>query len=404
MISLYEQVAEVALNCFSSLPQKCKPRIAADGRQEWTPLAAVVVARGHPDQTLVECVSLATGTKCLPATALPGCAGGVLHDSHAEILALRGFNRWLLQEVQLLLNEPSSGSPYLRRVEAAKSNPVDARPFRLADDVSLHFFSTEAPCGDASMELLMGSKAPEDTVPWSVDAIDASLLGRGHFSRLGVVRRKPARADAQMSLSKSCSDKLALKQVTSVLSFPADIFLEQTPNAFLSSLVVPADQYNEIGFARAFGPTGRMSRVSSDSPYYFNIVRLPENFPRFQFAKSRSSSPSIKASNISALYIRGPSETHTGHLEVLLNGVKQGFKQSHTDPRKESLVCRKQMWLASIQCVDSRNLPALRGSGATYLVAKSCLARSVLILRKNDATAALGGWARNVGDETWTLT
>ena len=126
-------------------------------------------------------------------------------------------------------------------------------------------FTSEAPCGDASLEILMKSRPAEDNLPWALDPIrtdtlcEASMLGRGHFTQLGLVRRKPARGDADVSLSKSCTDKLALKQFTGLLSFPADVLIDVNHSAFLKSLVLYPNQYDETGYTRAFGRTGRLS-------------------------------------------------------------------------------------------------------------------------------------------------
>ncbi len=56
-------------------------------------------------------------------------------------------------------------------------------------------YCSEAPCGDASMELVM--EAQEDATPWPIashdDGSPTQLLGRGSFSQLGIVRRKPCK-------------------------------------------------------------------------------------------------------------------------------------------------------------------------------------------------------------------
>ncbi|ETN38085.1 uncharacterized protein HMPREF1541_07709 [Cyphellophora europaea CBS 101466] len=402
MTSLAEKVAQAALDCFSALPQKCKPRTAAGGRKEWTPLAAVVISRGH-DDAIVECLSLGTGTKCLPAVAVPNCHGAVLHDSHAEVLALRGFNRWLLQEIHYQLVNLNYTSPYLIR-QIPREGDRHSKPFRLADDVSLYFFATEAPCGDASMELLIGSKTPEDAIPWELPSSDSSLPGRGHFSILGAVRRKPARADAQASMSKSCSDKLAIKQATSILSFPVDLLVQRTPNTFLSALIIPSSQYNETGYHRAFGPTGRMQSIDSDNVLFFNVISLPHNAVRFQFEKRRNDLEPAKASNVSALWIRGYNEIAGHSIEVLLNGVKQGFKQFEHHRGKESMVCRKQMWLQGSIIIRLLQVDALNDGTLSYKNAKNDPARSACVEIRNTATQRLGNWHKNAGDDAWTLT
>lgn len=56
-------------------------------------------------------------------------------------------------------------------------------------------YSSEAPCGDASMELII--EAQVDPRPWSMHDSDEGtpqmLRGRGGFAELGIVRRKPGR-------------------------------------------------------------------------------------------------------------------------------------------------------------------------------------------------------------------
>ena len=426
MPSLAEKVAHIALAKFDSLPGKCKPRSLPDGRKEWTPMSAVVLAQIGGDQNLT-CVSLATGTKCLPASALPRCKGLVLHDCHAEVLALRGFNYWLLAEVQQTLRNPSYRSPYLDINTVGEASDRPEPPFMIRDDISIHFFTTEAPCGDASMELLMESFISNDAAPWPVDdSTSVTLQGRGHFSLLGYVRRKPARADAEASLSKSCTDKLAVKQFSSILSFPTDLFIRKTPSAYIQALVVCADQYHTIGYGRAFGRSGRLSSLSNLG-HFFQVEALPVDFPRFAFAKQQQSSSTLpvskpKVSNISTLWISRTASKEMDIVEVLINGVKQGYKQWDEKVSKASVVSRKQLQhLATsiggllgqehsgryFEAVTKRRtvywLKCVHDalSASTYEEAKSSQLRtSSRDLRKN-VTDALGNWTRATLDSDW---
>ncbi|KAK5196560.1 hypothetical protein LTR99_005347 [Exophiala xenobiotica] len=432
MTSLPERIALLVVSKFETLPSKCKPRALAEGRREWTPLSAVVLSKeGHEGD--LTCISLATGTKCLSASALPKCHGMVLHDSHAEILALRGFNHWLLTEVQNILHRPAYQSPFLELAEGRESdhNPDNLlsgfpAPFRLKQDVSIHFFTTEAPCGDASMEVLMGSMPSEKTEPWPVDdnALTA-LQGRGHFSLLGYVRRKPARADAEPSLSKSCTDKLAVKQFSSALSYPADLFIQQTENAYIQDLIVYAHQYNATSYQRAFGPSGRLSNIV-DSGRFFNVLPLPTSFTRFSYESApdtANDSLKPKASNISALWIKASTSDTADVVEVLINGVKQGFKQWDSRPAKASSISRfKLLQLAlrivttqSGECPDANHtVNPLRPmddswllnlhhalSASTYSTAKATHLRQSRRASKENITAALGNWTKNEGDHDW---
>jgi tRNA-specific adenosine deaminase 1 len=324
----------------------------------------------------------------------------------------------------MLLN-PSYQSMYLQHSEGTPTHTEKSdslMPFAFKEDVSFHFFTTEAPCGDASMDLLIGSRHPADSVPWSIPALTsqeeqaASLLGRGYFSQLGAVRRKPARGDAEATLSKSCTDKLALKQFSSLLAFPVDMFVCQTANAFIQSVIVYEGQYDIVGYARAFGSTGRLVSVASRGAHFFGFRPLPVSVSRFPFDKNPGVS-SQKASNVSALWIRGAGLSSTHVVESLLNGVKQGFKQFEERTWKESVVCRKQMWLLG-QGVGSLIVhsqprtvhdPTLVLSiqewlrADTYHEAKGSTIREFKKGKKGAVIEKLAGWVSNNGDEEWTL-
>lgn len=420
-MSLYERIALTGLERFDSLPSKCKPRQFEDGKREWTSMTAIVLSYGL-EQTSTLCVSLATGTKCLPSSIVAHCKGMVLHDSHAEILALRAFNRWISDEISRMLQDSSFTSRFLSHQWGPDSTgKIERKPFQFKEDVSIHMFTTEAPCGDASMEILMSSMPAEKAIPWPIAVSDTEpgLLGRGNFSILGAVRRKPARADAEPSLSKSCTDKLALKQFTSVLSFPMDHFIEHSHNNFLQSLIVYSDQYSAAGYTRAFGTSGRLSPIArkyGGKARFFDIKVLPPSFKSFPFSKSCSSDNRFKTSNISAIYIQDPQATSiTGCVEVLLNGVKQGFKQLEHRPLKQSKVCRRAMWRAGMEVLSQlcdkyetnrkdKDLYILYSEtnlrSSCYLEAKGEGERRML---KMEIIQALGGWIKNDREDNWGL-
>ena len=134
--------------------------------------------------------------KCLPRAKIPQAAGTVLHDWHAEILAIRAFNHFLLQECLLLLSNSACSSPFVRRRENREASHVGGlQPFTIPENVKIHMYSSEAPCGDASMEVVMD--AQKDPTPWPIAAESvlenqtSKLKGRESFSELGIVRRKP---------------------------------------------------------------------------------------------------------------------------------------------------------------------------------------------------------------------
>lgn len=145
--------------------------------------------------------------KCLTAKSVPKAGGYVLHDWHAEILAIRAFNLFLVQECRNLATSTEATSDILRRRTASETSIGQGlQPFTLHDHIKIYMYCSEAPCGDASMELTMC--AQDDATPWPVPSKDASsiekstelLMGRGYFSRLGIVRRKPCIVTSAMGL------------------------------------------------------------------------------------------------------------------------------------------------------------------------------------------------------------
>ncbi|KAK5046932.1 hypothetical protein LTR84_007286 [Exophiala bonariae] len=392
-----KRVAKLVLDKFDALPSKC-------------------------EQQNLTCVSLATGTKCLPATALP-----------------KGFNYWLLSEIKTAIEDCAYTSPFIEFSSTnASSKPTDhcnktqSRAFRLRDDVSLYLFTTEAPCGDASMELLMNSMSPGTAEPWEthdLESLATSLQGRGHFSMLGYVRRKPARADAEPSNSKSCSDKLAVKQFMSAIAFPADLFIEKTDNAYIRTMIAYGDQYNETGYLRAFGPKGRLSNISKRGRF-FEVAVLPHDFQCFAFARAAGKvveeEQKPKVSNVTCLWIRHPTTPSGDILEVMVNGVKQGYRQWDDRIAKASVVSRRRLWDLAIEIagfptrmafeddirtVVPTTLPTTASvqfeeiskalARGSYAQAKSSSLRGRSIKDKSYVTTALGNWHNNEEDKNW---
>ncbi|KAI2032329.1 hypothetical protein LOZ48_002457, partial [Ophidiomyces ophidiicola] len=359
----------------------------------------------------------ATGTKCLSSSQIAQCQGLVLHDSHAEILALRAFNNWLLKECESILlqsndsgiSSKNSSNEALRFLElrttgdsANKSELYSGGdeatwpPFKLKSDVKIWMYCTCAPCGDGSMELCMA--AQEDPTPWAttspepmtevgVDLTNKLLDGRARFSALGTVRRKPSRPDAQPTLSKSCSDKLAAKQVLSVLSFPAYFLIAPSPSAYLANLLLPEDEIHPAAFDRCFGTgeTGRLRVLNGEKwkdpestdgyyevrPFGVRSITMKQANFLWQFSKQRDPNGKLrKPGNISALWIatpsRGPQPAYTlfsnralehsncektrmrmfptNITETIINGVKQGYYISSLDARKASVLSRAKEW------------------------------------------------------------
>ncbi|KAL1876244.1 hypothetical protein Daus18300_002872 [Diaporthe australafricana] len=355
-----------------------------------------------------------TGMKCLPASKLASARGRVLHDWHAEVLSIRAFNHFVLQECKAIITE-NKDSPYIRwsssdggGTTTTDDGPGASRQFCWKEDVTLHMYCSEAPCGDASMELTIS--AQQDASPWETplpphlmpaeaSTPELALLGRACFDQLGVVRRKPARADAPPTLSKSCSDKLAMKQCTSLLGSPASLLVSPR-GVYLSSLVLPESQFSAAACGRCFSAEGRLAPLSVvdgawEDGYVFQpfVVRTTGR----EFEYSRRGSGHVEglryvASNLATAW------SCNGLAENLIGGVLQGRKQS--DARAGSTVSRGKMWALVEEIAHLIEPSVIPLTHETYGGVKEGLGLATRRKVKEDVRGqALKGWVRNTGNE-----
>lgn len=354
--------------------------------------------------------------KCLPSNKLPLAQGNILHDWHAEILAIRAFNRFLLDQCLLISTPPYPDSDFVRQRLVQEHSEHEKQPFTIREDVQIHMYCSEAPCGDASMELVMD--AQEDATPWtsapptippasqgaaSLDQSVGALRGRSNFSLLGAVRCKPSRPDAPPTLSKSCTDKLAFKQALSLLSSTASLLVSPR-NAYIHSLILPTSQLVPSACERAFSRSGRLAGLTDSSTdswkggYRFQPFQVQPTSREFTWSR-RSLAPGEKAmpSNLSAVWTPGWQET-------LVGGVLQGRKQ--LDPRGASKICRSGMWKMALQIAGAIGVPLLVEAlgKATYREMKEAKALGERrIIKDNVRENGLKGWVQNTGDDGFSV-
>ena len=177
-----------------------------------------------------------------------------------------------------------------------------------------------------------------------------------------------ARADSPITMSKSCSDKLALKQCTSLLSSPVSL-LVSPQSAYIDILIMPSQQYRQKACARAFGPAGRMLPVASSTwsgGYGYRPFRMETTEIDFQYSRRAAITNMVicKGSKVSAVWI-------PCHQETLINGVLQGRKQ--IDQRGASALSRMQTWNLVMEIVGLLDVPALTNilTKLSYLDMKS---------------------------------
>ena len=190
-------VVSCALQHYKSLPNHGKPR---EG-QEWTVYAALVVSSSIDKYVLCS----ATGSKCTTT----GPEGWCLRDLHAEVLVKRGFQRLLWKEIRsgnlkLLCKLPSDEMP-------------GKEGYALRNDIQLHLFISDSPCGDATIYELnngdinfTGAKLIGDA-DGELSCWNSTTVTREETQQLGQLRIKSGRSNLPSHLrstSLSCSDKL----------------------------------------------------------------------------------------------------------------------------------------------------------------------------------------------------
>jgi tRNA-specific adenosine deaminase 1 len=332
----------------------------------------------------------------------------------------------LLEECHSLAISKKKSSEYVRVRDEHERKGSHFQPFALNEGINLHMYCSEAPCmssnstlssfkshfltkvsgGDASMELTMASQ--EDSTPWSLppstdalspetqhistSATEPTLHGRSYFSALGIVRRKPSRPDAPPTLSKSCTDKLSLKQSTSLLSSLTSLLISPT-NIYIHTLILPSSQLSPTAVNRAFSSSGRLKPLSGkqwQGGYAFKPFRILGTSKEFPF--SRRSAKNVVPSNLASSWTRNSSET-------LIGGTLQGRKQF--DVRGASRVCKKRMWSLALEVAVVAGVPAIE---RCLRVGRYGDVKDWGLLEerrgvKGDVRVVLGGWVGNEGGE-----
>ncbi|GAU92439.1 hypothetical protein RvY_04519-2 [Ramazzottius varieornatus] len=244
--------AAVVLSCRAPLlagdSAACQIFQEDETRNETSPASPDLDSCARPEVETTDCekscnkafitvVSFATGTRCLGQSRLSS-SGDVVNDSHAEVLARRGFLRFLYAEVSKAFSEES---------EILEALSGGRRRFRLKADVKCHMVISHTPCGDASIfpvtdedrvvnrkrknvqnsqsertkrkkhensksedGILSDDLPKEDVHRTGAKCVpegsqDSREEGTGYHA-IGALRTKPGRGDR--TLSMSCSDKI----------------------------------------------------------------------------------------------------------------------------------------------------------------------------------------------------
>ncbi|KAK8853399.1 hypothetical protein IAR55_004105 [Kwoniella newhampshirensis] len=312
---LSETVASSSMSLYESLPAHGKPTIRNNGVSEWTTLATISLvippssesssssssSSSSPTERLLP-ISLGTGVKVLPFSRLPPL-GDALHDCHAEIIARRGFVRWLIHQASLLTSPPSSSAGEDRLYLQRKNGK-----FALKEGIKIWMYVSMLFCGDASTLHTAAHQSPDEAAQWNdkdisvprclppsqpstpsteTALIDTNSIGEATFAGPGVargrhgynnfstLRTKPGRPDSIPSISMSCSDKIAS---WSVLGLQGGLLDELFEPVWLDGLVVGGVEFPR-GWEGSKEEWAVMVRREVDRALWGRLIAIQDHLP-----------------------------------------------------------------------------------------------------------------------------
>ncbi|XP_075694598.1 tRNA-specific adenosine deaminase 1 isoform X2 [Rhinoderma darwinii] len=396
---------EIAALCYEHYRTKLPRQGQPNPSKEWTLMAAVIQvesAAGKTDGKKV--VAMGTGTKCIGQSKLRK-TGDILQDSHAEIIARRSFQRYLLHQLSLALS---------RSQDCVLVPGNDPNKWTLKPGVCFMFFTSHTPCGDASIipmlpledQLCPTSTAASEATPlftttnkrkttacdsptahkrmkpdgssqetgrktesceesadFTPEATDVFRTGAKcipgeaqdrynpglDYHTVGVLRVKPGRGDRTISMS--CSDKMARWNVLGCQGALLMHFLQQP--IYLTSVVVGKCPFSLQSMERALH--SRCRNVSG-LPEVFLVHKPQIQQSHLQFQHGRDALKEAKRAGKLVPCGAAISWCAVPHqpLDVTANGYRQGTtKKAIGTPQSRSRICKVELFHIFRQLVES---------------------------------------------------
>ncbi|XP_052100074.1 double-stranded RNA-specific adenosine deaminase-like isoform X2 [Mytilus californianus] len=248
-LSHYDELAMITHKTFESVTHNVIVSIDKE-----SVVASVIMENCRTGQKTV--LSLGSGNVFVDEESL-GNNGETVIDSHAEIIAKRGFQRVLYQEVYRLKREKRDTLGMLKVLPNGR--------IALQSGIKIHLYISKAPCGDGSVFTLSQPGSHTDT-------------GNIHNpiqsdKKQGLLRAKIARGEGAIPVSElpddrlhkmCCSDKICKWNVLGLQGALLSSVMDSP--LFLSSVVV-GDVYNFNHLSRAL-----CCRVKKQSPLISSVM------------------------------------------------------------------------------------------------------------------------------------
>ncbi len=176
---LADRIAALSINTYRAL---CPAELQQSYQQ--TVLASIVlqITTDSSEESALRLVALGVGTKVLSMHRIlegrelvDNLASGdtSVRDMHAEVLAKRGFVRFLLEELKAL------------KLGNRQDSVLDLDPrgfgYKMKDSVSVHLYSSSQPCGNATIKRWAKAKRAAEFPELPAHCLPASLLHHTNF-------------------------------------------------------------------------------------------------------------------------------------------------------------------------------------------------------------------------------
>lgn len=369
IISLYED----------EFDKRSKPR-----NGEGTVLAAIFLH--HRIFHDVKVVCLTTGIKCLNVNEMKreNKQGKLLHDSHAEVLCFRAFNRYLLEMMQS--HEFVDEDDILIKTNGNK--------FEWNEAWEIGMYVSELPCGDLAVIHEQHKQTTKKYQEWKDDEvkqyvdenIKTVLRGKNNIKKTGVVRTKPGRFDSVATLSKSCTDKIIFKQRIGLASGLVNLLMNTKLQ--LKYLILPNVRLPNEGSANEMLAKTLKTRIKDTNVH----IQFIDKYFQDNINDYTNSTSHKRTSNEHGVMILRKGE----HInEPLQDGVKLGYKAKKKSPilRKncESFISRYSMFQLYQSFTNS--------PGGSYVQTKVSDIKRESLKKEIRNEMSPDGWISNIEDE-----